>query len=192
MSNASWQEKMGPPIRRLQVVVGALVLGQVTFLAVAIVVGRNTVVGQADDLGKLLMGAGVLCAAAALVARGIVPALIVSRARRQIPNRTWQAPEPVAGPHGPDAHLVPFIEATGDAGRLMVVLEVRTLIAAALLEGVGFFWIVIHMITGNPVSLGMAMLFLLGVACHFPTRSRAIHWIEDQLRVVKQERQFGR
>ena len=85
-----------------------------------------------------------------------------------------------------------FLERTGDAGQLFVVFQTRTIVAGALLEGTAFFALITYMIERSPLALTLAVLLILGVAVHFPTRSGVIRWIEDQLRLVERERQFGR
>ena len=91
-----------------------------------------------------------------------------------------------------DAGGLELPEEAGDAGKLYMLLQSRTIVAAALLESPGFFWGIIHLLTHSPLSLIAAILLILGVAAHFPTRSRVIHWIENQLRLVDEERRFGR
>jgi hypothetical protein len=192
MSDTHWQERMGPSIRTLQIFVAGLVFGLVVFSAISVVI--SPIAGEQDDedvvVRKALTYTGIAWTAAGLLAFAIVPGLVLSKARRRIVAGTWQPPQqrrdlPV------NAQLAQFLEETGDAGKLMTVLHTRTIIAAALLEGLGFFWLIVHMVTNTPLSLIAAIAFIIGVACHFPTRSRVLHWIEDQLRLVDQQRQFG-
>jgi hypothetical protein len=41
------------------------------------------------------------------------------------------------------------------------------------------------------VGLVVAVAMILGLVFHIPTRSGVVHWIEDQLQLIEQERQFG-
>ena len=38
------------------------------------------------------------------------------------------------------------------------------------------------------MGLIAALLMMAGIALHFPTRSAVVHWVEDQLERVRQER----
>ena len=85
-----------------------------------------------------------------------------------------------------------FLEQTGDAGRLFCVFQTRTIVATALLEGTAFFALISYMIGRSPVALALAIVMMVAVAGHFPTRAGVIGWIEDQLHRLERERQYGR
>ena len=82
----------------------------------------------------------------------------------------------------------PVVE--NEAGRLAFVYQTKTIIAGALLEGCAFFLLVVHMIEGSPISLGAALALILALAMLMPTRGRIVRWIENQLELLEQERQF--
>ena len=83
-----------------------------------------------------------------------------------------------------------FIEQTGDAGRLFVSYQTQTVIAAGLPNGVALFAIIVYLLTQSMVGLVVALLMILVVAWHLPVRSRVVRWIEDQLELIGEERQF--
>ena len=75
--------------------------------------------------------------------------------------------------------------------RLLGLYNTRTILGGAMLEGAAFFALVTYMVERDPVGLAGAILLILGVALHFPTRSRVIRWSEEQLELLKRERQFA-
>lgn len=194
MSEVPWRDEIVPLVRISQIIVLALAVGVVVFLALAIVlVAQGTFGPGADDLnapapenGEMLFVMDltlILFLIGNMIARMIVPGLIVAQQRRKI----------VSGqsipPAGPGAeNLASSIERMGDAGRLMGVYQVKTIIAAALLEGTAFFAIIVFIVTQSMIGLAVAILMILGLMFHIPTRSSVIHWIEDQLAIVQQER----
>jgi hypothetical protein len=160
---------------------------------ISVIIGPQIAAGGGDDALTrqiALTYTAIVFTVADLLAFAIVPGLIVSKARQRIAAGTWQPPQPQGA--AVSARFAQFLEETGDAGKLMTVLNMRTIIAAALLESLGFFWLIVHLLTNTPLSLIAAIALIIGVALHFPTRARVTHWIEDQLRRVEQQRQFGR
>ena len=187
MPEGSWREEMFPMVRTLQIVVSALAIGPVSFLAIAgALVAQGTFDAQDDTLFFPLNLVLVLFLAGVSISRDIVPGLIVSQSRRKISAGQWQSPK---GPSGLDLRA-PLIERTGDAGRLMSVFQTKTIVAAALLEGLAFFATIVFMLTQSMIALAVAVVMILGVMLHFPTHSGVAHWIEDQLALIEQERLF--
>ncbi|HYW80641.1 MAG TPA: hypothetical protein VE890_13740 [Thermoguttaceae bacterium] len=182
MSDSPWQNELSPVLRTMQIVAGALVAGCLTFLVVVLVVSDR--VGAAGQLPVITYVAiGFACVA--LVVRMIVPGIVVAQGRRRIAEGTWNLP---AGRGFQPPLNSEFIERTGDAGKLAMLFMTRMIIAAALLEGAAFCSMVAYMVEQSPMALIVAGVMIIGVALHFPTRSRLIHWIEDQLTLIEQER----
>jgi len=189
MNNSEWQGEIGPAVRVIQIIVGSLIAGVVTFGVVAVIVGPSN--PPAEEAGaampaEMLTYVSVAFAVTVLIARMVVGQVLLSTARRKIASGTWQAPQggtPMAGD---------LIERAGDAGRLLVVLNTKTIVESALLEGAAFFALIAHLLEGTWLSLVLAAVLALGIAMGFPTAARVQHWIEDQLQLVEQERQFGR
>ena len=126
---------------------------------------------------------------AALVARCVFPTIVVRKGRRQIARGTFSLPQTREAPlQGPREEL----EQMGDAGRLFVVYQTKIIIGAAMIEGVTFFMLIAYLVERQTVVLRIAVALILAVAAHLPTRSGVIHWIEDQLRFVEEERALGR
>ena len=52
------------------------------------------------------------------------------------------------------------------------------------------FALVAYLVDQSPLSLMLAGVLIFGLAAHFPTRSRLIHWIEDQLVLLQRQRRL--
>ena len=185
MIDSPWREELGPAVRTLQIIVGALTAGSVVFLIVAIVLSGAIAVeaGNTPILTYVALG----FAAMVLLARPIVSNIIVATGRSRIAKGTWQPP----GGQQANRAMSELLERMGDAGKLVVINQVRTIVAGALLEGAAFLLLVVYLAEHSWISLAVAIVFILTLAMHFPTRQRLIAWIENQLAVLEQQRQFG-
>ena len=195
MLEPACREEIARRVRTSQIIVGALVAGPLVFLVIVFVVIQQGFAGV-PETAPILTYIALAFAFSAVLARLIVPNLIVAQSRRNIIQGTWQMPVSAHSQSGysqtVQEDFARFIEQTGDAGRLLFVFQTRTIVAGAVLEGAAFFALITYMIERSPLALIVAVLLILGVALHFPTRSGVIRWIEDQLRLVERERQFGR
>ena len=91
MSTTPWQDELTPILRQSQIVTGALILGCVTFLAVAIALPREA--APIDPNPPILTYAAVGFAVMALIVRLIVPGIIAATTRRKIIAGTWRLPD---------------------------------------------------------------------------------------------------
>ena len=121
-----------------------------------------------------------------LILRIVLPGFLVRDIRKQIAWRTFQVPT-----HGLSPKLASAFERAGDAGRLGVILQISTIASAALLEGAAFFALIAYLAEQSLLSFMIAVALIVGVILHIPSRSRIIHWTEDQLTQLEQERQLG-
>jgi hypothetical protein len=187
MSESAWREELGIRIRSSQIVVSALVVGAIVFLTVASVLVLKEAFEPVDGVMLFVMNLTlILFLIGDMIARMIVPGLTVARERRKIVAGEWAPPE------GPGQNeTTAFLEQTGDAGRLMCVYQMKTIIASALLEGVCFFAIIVFMRTQSMIGLAIAIIMIVGLVFHIPSRSGVIHWIEDQLVLIEQERSLN-
>ncbi|NLX99892.1 MAG: hypothetical protein GXY83_27660 [Rhodopirellula sp.] len=170
----------------LQIIVGALLAGSTGFLAVAAVLALSGAIEADRDLAVAMNLVLILFLAGDLLARLIVPRMIVDQGRRKIAAGNWSLPGGAA-----ETEMAALIERTGDAGRLLVLYQTKTIVAAALMEGIAFFAIIVFLITRSTVGLVVAISMILGLALHMPSRSGVVHWIEDQLHLIRQENQLG-
>lgn len=155
----------------LQIIVAALLMGCLTFLVISVVV-RAQGGGPAAGGQPLLVYVLMIFAAGALVARFIVPRMIVA-----------------GGLHGIAAEDADPVDTTS---RLWALLSTRTIVASAILEGVIFFALVVYIIDGSPIALGLALALIAALALHIPTQSWADHWLEEQRRALEHDSKLGR
>jgi hypothetical protein len=185
MSDASWQDEIGRLVRPLQIIVPALVVGCLFFLAVV----AFFIPPSEPAPHHALMGyVGLGFVLAALIAREIAVRGIVGRGRRRIRAGTFPPPanSPVPGLSSQE-----FLARTGDAGLLSIVYQARTLVGAAILEGAAFLMLSLFMMGRQPWTVALAIALIAGVALHFPTRASVCQWIERQLRLMSEERDLG-
>jgi hypothetical protein len=184
MSDTSWQEEVGRRVVLIQIIVAALLFASIGFLAVAAVLVQLGVVEPDRELAGVMNLVLILFLIGDIIARLVAPSIVVAQQRRMIVAGQWSLPEGTG-----QGKIAALIERTGDAGRLLGVYRTRTIVASALLEGTAFFAIVVYLLTQSIVGLTVAVVLILGLAWHIPTRCGVVHWIEDQLELVKRERQ---
>jgi hypothetical protein len=174
MRDDSWQESVGKFTLTLQVFVAALVAGHLFFLAIVLLV-----VGVANHPPGLFTAMAAALTCAILIARAVVPRVLVAAARRQILAGTFRVSGGGRGQR---------VAAGDDAHCLLAVFQQKTIVGAAMLEGCAFFATIAYHVEGSLPSLGLAVALLLGVAAHFPTQARVTDWVGRQLELLEQER----
>jgi hypothetical protein len=189
MNDTAWREVVPKSVRVSQIIVGALVLGCVSFLAIVLVIGRPAA-QQAGDAGPALLLSYVALSflVAGIIARLIMPRLAIRAGRHSIARGTFPRP---ASDQLSAAQRAAF-EQMGDAGRLLMLFQMKTIIAAAILEGATFFLLIAYMIERYTPVLVIAVAMIAAIAAHMPTSRGVIDWIEDQLRLLREERSLGR
>lgn len=170
------REQLAGQIRVLQILVASVAMGPVAFLGYALFMAE-----QGDQDGAVFM-TYLACgaAAAAVAARLFVPSVVVRSQRRQIAAGVWSPPG-----QSDNSHAAP----TTDAGKLAAVYAARTTIAVAILEAAAFFLVLAFLLERNPLALAAAVLLMIVIAAHFPTQTRAVEWVERQLRQLDEDRQ---
>jgi hypothetical protein len=183
MCDHSWHEDATKTVRILQFIVSAMCAGVLFFLVIVLSIAPQFKLPAPLQPISLALIAAIF-AGIGLIARAVVVWKLTVKARREIVNGTY-AP---LGPRLPSGSLPSDDGECHDAGYLLSVFQTKTIISGALFEGVSFFATIAYLIEGDPVSLGLAVVLILGLAAHFPTRSRVIGWVERQLEVVGQEK----
>jgi hypothetical protein len=166
-------------VRVLQIIVGAVALGPVTYLGVVLATAAQPNPDAAADEFLTYVACGL--AVAAVAAWFVVPPLVTTRFRRQVAAGTWppqQADSPASAP-------------VTDASKLCSVYIVRTIIAVAILEGAAFLQVLAYQKEGNYLALGPAVLLTTMIALHLPTRTRVAEWVERQLVRLSEDRQMA-
>jgi hypothetical protein len=169
--------------RVLQIIVGALVMGCLTFFAVTSVTGGPL---SAEPWEPTILTAVLAIMACSLVAmRFVVLAVLTSNARRQIAQQSDRQTV------DPRRFAAKAERNDGDLARLLSFYQTRTIIGAAMLEGLSMFALVVHMVDRDQISLVIAVAAIAGVAFHFPTTARVVAWIEHQMAAIEAQRAFG-
>jgi F0F1-type ATP synthase membrane subunit c/vacuolar-type H+-ATPase subunit K len=177
MSDEAWLEDAGKSTRTLQVIVAAICMGVVMFLGIALLVVLSANgAAQANPAAQPLPVSLTLIAAIVVVvglfAGVIAKWAVTKRAQRQlVADRSASS--------------------LGDRKSLLKLLVTRTIIGAALTEGVALLAIIAYMIEKSPISLGLSVFLLLVIASHFPTRSRVVSWVEREVEGLEMARGMG-
>jgi hypothetical protein len=182
MADTNWKEEVGRRVKYVQIIVASLLAGCLTFMGIAIVLVQRKVAGEFQDLPDVIIWLPVGFAVVACFVQFIVTKQTTAHARQAIAEGTWRYPG------GGDTSMADYFAQTGDAGRLFVVFQMRTIVAAAILEGAAFFSLVIFLVGGNGIPLVTAMFLVGRLLLLLPTRRRVFHWIEDQLLHVERQR----
>ena len=166
-------------VRTMQIIVAALTVGCLCFLVVALVVVGGPQEPSEMPVVTYLFSAITVCL---VLARFIVPGIFVAQARRKIRQGTWTSP-------------VQHVEAdwakqNSDIGKLTQVLVSRTIMAAAILEGAAFMLLTAYFVEQSSLSLVLAVLLIVALAAQIPTRSRIEGWLQEQMRLLDEERAF--
>lgn len=197
MSDMTDPDALQPMIRTCQILVAAMIMGVMAFMAVTLVViqvanpARVLPVEGAGGAGPgnsplplityLAVAVGVMDLALAFV----VPRMNTDRARRQM---ALGGPTAITeGVPSAPKQLYP----AGYTGKLAQLFQTQLIIGAALLEGGAFFAAIAYMLERSPLALVMAVVLLGTLAARFPTSDRVNAWLDRQLGLLQEERQSG-
>jgi len=169
------REVITTQVRTLQIIVGALIVGCLTFAGIAVfIAGQREPAGadQVEDQFPIITAMALAFGGVALAAQLVIVPMLRKQARQQLAKQ-------------PEA-------AEADATQLLISLQTTTIVGAAISEGACFFNLIAHLLEGSPYSLLMAGVLMLTIAMRFPTVNGVIDWLERQMRLVREEREFGR
>jgi hypothetical protein len=109
----------------------------------------------------------------------VITQVITAKARSEIVKGTYET-------FDPKQNAVSIGDAADrDARYLLPVYQLKTIMSAAMFEGLGLFATIAYLIERDPISLGIAASMILGVAAHFPTPGRIVAWVIAQLEAVE-------
>ena len=184
MIDPPWPPAFSQRLQIMQFIVIALAMGLIAFLG-----SIGFALAQPLPLQALRAGTPIVtyvgCGMAAYVvlARGILLRFLTTKTRRAIVRGTFDDGLQQASQRA-------FFAEHGDAARLLSFFQTRMIVGAALLEGAGFFLLIAYLIEHSPWSLAGAVVMIVGIVLHFPTRGRVESWLEQQLRLLEEERQL--
>jgi hypothetical protein len=177
MSDMTDSDALQPITRTCQIIVGALIMGVVIFLAIVLLVtpvGGAAIAAPGDSSLPVITYVAVALGLIDLVLSFVVPKINVARTRRQI---ALEKPK----------QLYP----AGDTGKLAQLYQTQLITGAALLEGGAFFAAIAYMLERNPMALAATLVLLCDLVARFPTADRINAWLDRQLGLLQEERQSG-
>lgn len=176
-----WREEIGPLVRTQQIIVLAMTGGMLAYLVVAFVIAAQGDAPEDSELPIVSLVA-LMFAVASVVARMVVVPAIVGAQRKQIAAGVPRSPDLR------DQATAELQDRWGDAGRLVGVHQVRTIIAAAMLEGAGFLAITAYLIEGSLWTIALGLALTAGVFAHLPTQAGVVQWVERELQRIEELR----
>jgi len=200
MSAISDQDTITNVTRTSQIIVGALVTGVLTFVAVAFMVDvrpdRQTRVpadarananapagGRAATTDPFITYTAVIFAAVLLPLSFVLPNVVTARSLRALAGAASSPPSPsdravpATSPQAPQT----------ETGKLAALYSSNLIIGAALNEGLTFFAAAAYLVEKNPIALGIALLLVAVLIARFPTAGRVERWIEQQREKLRAE-----
>jgi len=199
MSDMTDPDALQPIIRTCQIIVGALIVGVMTFLAIVLFAippllnpapafpgegaGGAAIAAPGNSSLPVISYLAVAVGLMDLVLSFVVPRMNADRARRQM---ALEGPTAITkgGPSEPK-QLYP----AGYTGKLAQLYQTQLIIGSALLEGAAFFATIAYMLERNPLALATAIVLLGTLAARFPTSDRVNAWLDRQLGLLQEERQ---
>jgi len=199
MSDMTDLDALQPIIRTCQTIVGAMIMGVATFLAIALFVtqvavnpapappgggaGGAAIAAPGDSSLSVITCLAVASGLIVLVLSFVVPKINIARARRQI-----ALAGPIATTEGVPSEPKQLYPA-GYTGKLAQLYQTQLIIGAAMLEGAAFFATIAYMVERNPIALATAIVLLGALIARFPTSDRVNAWLDRQLGLLQEERQ---
>ncbi len=164
MSDPDLQQKLTAPLRMLQMIVVAMVVGLVIFLVVAVLLSRNGgMMKPGEGETPIVTYVAVFFAITAVGVASFLPKVIVGNRLRAI-----------AG-----------MEPGEDAEQLIAVFNSTFIIRAAVTEAPGLFLLVSYMVEGQQIALLLAIASIVLLAFMFPRRDAVAAWLDQQLRTIE-------
>jgi hypothetical protein len=147
-----------------RIIVFALATGVATYLTFVLIQGPQGKGANPAALGAVFFAVG------AVVTAFFVPTFVHVKNRTAIVEGRWNE------------------VAKTDAGRLAGSAQITIIIKCALLEGAAFFNVVMFSIYGQAYNLVLAVVLLILILLHFPSKLRWERWLEDELRLIQEQR----
>jgi hypothetical protein len=173
INNDADTQRLDFHLRITRIVVGAMMMGIVSFLAIAVILVQQR--APIPNQQGILFAIAAAFFALMFVLWWILPNLAAKNQVEKIAAGTWTpGKDPKTGSE------VPAGAYPNDAAKLLAVNQTRALIAAALLEGAGFFGCIAYLIEQQIIALAIPGSVIVLMALSFPTRDRVVQWLEVQ------------
>lgn len=188
--NLEIKDRLRKPVRVMQLIVAALLMGIVSFGVVVMMMRRmseSVAAPPAEPQGGLLGYTALAVGIAALLGIPFLAKMLTTTGRRAI----GRGASPVVQAAGLSMSPAdPFVQT--DEGRLFQLLFTKTIVTAALLEGAALINLVACMLAFWLPNLLMIVLLAVAVVAQVPTMDRVETWIVRQLRHVQNDRRLHR
>ena len=168
--------------RTLQIVVGAMAAGVLTFLVVALVINSGRAV-QPPEM-PMLTYLAIAAAPAAILLATLFPGIVL-RSHREAVLQGGQISPPTDS-----VSTAQVVAASESIQTFFSGYQMAHIIRSAILEGAAFFATATYLLEGLWWSLVVAVVLLLYILAGFPTRSRAEDAVERERRAVEELRQM--
>jgi hypothetical protein len=199
MSNMSELDAVQPTLRTCQIIVIALIMGVLFYLAIITLVvpplfnpapalrgegaGEAAIAGPGNSPLVVITYLALAVGLVDLVLSFVLPKLNTDQARRRLAQKG--PAESTRGVPSESKQSGP----AGDTGKLLSLYQTQLIIGAAMLEGGAFFAAVAYMLDRNPIALVTAIVLLGTMAARFPTSNRLTAWLDRQIGLLHEERQ---
>ncbi len=167
-------------LRTAQIVAGSLIMGVSIFLVVVFLV-RSGKGGFAENpwdfMGPKSIPTliGLFMAATLMVLSFLVPRQLVANHRKCV----------AAAKRAEGAELI------ADEMGLFGFYQAQMIVGMALLEGAAFFNVGVFLVAGHILNLIAVIGLVLLIVIRFPTEGRVEAWIDNQMELIRQERDFA-
>ena len=161
-------------IRNAQIIMAALILGVLGFAGVMIAIVPFQDLNQKISILVLV---GLFVAVPAIGMSIVLPRVTGQGAAKTTADRLKHKNKTVDDP-------ATILECANQ-------FQIVTIMRGALLEGVCFLNVIVFFVDHSLVSLSVVGALVLLMAVSFPTTSRAIEWIENQLERVRDHSRSG-
>jgi hypothetical protein len=175
-------------VRICQVIIGALIFGVVPVVAISFLIGPllNSHGGGGPVAGAQAGGPGIPLAsiltyaamgfgALSLVLSFTVPGVITANARQALAQKRQM---PQKGGKSEKGRALETIDA--QQHELFPIYQSQLIVGVAILEGAAFFAAVAHLLTRDPIVLGVVIVLIAAMIGVFPTTARVTRWLEQQ------------
>jgi hypothetical protein len=177
MSTPDWREQLTPKVRTLQIIVAALSFGCFSFLIIAVfATGNFNKAVQQPTLTYIALA----MAAMMLSVWAILPGIIVAQGRKNIQRILLSEAKQTSENSAADKTE----KENTKAQALLYLLQTKTIVACALLEGTVFFLLIAYVVEHSMLSIAAAIALLLLLLAQMPTIGRVTNWIENQLSLM--------
>ena len=165
-------------VRTLQIIVAAMALGVLVFLAIVLVVpAEHTGPAEPGDPLPIVTTLALAEGLAAFFIGPLLSGVVVTIGRRKL-----AASAPSSGPTTSTGLASRPATSQGDADKLMGLYTTKTLIGAAIYEAAALFLCAAYLVEHNRLVPILAALLAAGLLVQIPTHDRVQQWLDEQRR----------